>query len=198
MKFRTLLLPHRDEHCIERITSTLDRMDPKSRLWTVLSIEPKEQAQIWEMFAESSADVGQFVPPGTHPLKPIIHHGKNTLPVSNFFQKRFCLSNDGSEDIWGYNHQSLSWLTGPGYFVGHAVDSEAAPASYVIDYTRVPPTKPSEWPEILPNEAKLGRFVYSGMKDYMRKISEHVSIGRVYRGDRAMDAWFILCREDAA
>jgi hypothetical protein len=197
VKFRTLLLPHRDDHCLERISSTLDRMDPKSRLWTVQSVEPKELAELWELFADGAIDADHFVPSGTEPLKPVIHHGKNSLPVSRFFQKRFCRADDESADVWGYNHQSLAWLTGPGYFVAHSVDGQDdAASSYVIDYTRVPPKKPAEWPELAPNEAGFGKLVYAGMQDYMRKVSEHVSIGRAYKGGRALDTWFILCRED--
>jgi hypothetical protein len=199
VKFRTLLLGHRDAHCIERIGSTLDRMDPKSRLGTVRSIEPKEQRVLWEIFADQPSSADQFVPPGTEPLLEVIHHGKNTLPAHNFFQKRFCLADDGSGELWGYNHQSLSWATGPGYYVAHPVldEKEAAEASaFVIDYTRIPPKKPESWPEILTNQKKLGRFVYSGMKDYMRRVSEHVSIGRAYKGGKPMNAWFVLCRED--
>ena len=87
-------------------------------------------------------------------------------------------------------------VTGPGYFVAHGVEGEKeAPSDYVIDYTRIPPKKPESWPEILPNEARLGRFVYAGMKDYMRRVSEHVSIGRAYKRG-PMNAWFVLCRED--
>lgn len=198
MKFRTLLLPHHDAHCIERITTALDRMDPKSRLWTVMSIEPKEQAKVWELFADSTIDADHFVPSGIEPLKPVIHHGKNTLPMHNYFEKRFCRADDDSGELWGYNHQSWAFATGPGYFVAHAADGEGKdlPSNYLIDYTRIPKKKPNGWPDIIPNEAKLGRFVYAGTKDYMRKISDHVSIGRAYRGNHAMDAWFILCRED--
>ena len=200
VKFRTLLLPHHDDHCIERISSALDRMDAANRLWTVLSIEPAEQTKIWELFADHTLDADHFAPSSLDPLKPVIHHGKNTLPMHNFFQKRFCRADDESGDLWGYNHQSLSWATGPGYFVAHPADTEGKdqPSSYLVDYTRLPKKKPSDWPEIIPNEAKLGRFVYAGMKDYMRKVSDHVSIGRAYRGSKAMDAWFILCREDPA
>lgn len=199
MRFRTLLLGHHDEHAKARIGSALDAMDPTSRLWTCMSIEPAEQRKLWELFEGSSPDRSHFVPPGTEPLREVIHHGKNTLPAHNFFQKRFCLADDDSGDLYGYNHQSLSWLTGPGYYVAHEVDHATdrdAPSDYVIDYTRIPPKKPGSWPEILPNEAKLGRFVYAGMKDYMRVVSSHVSVGRAYKKGKAMNAWFLLCRED--
>lgn len=197
MRFGTLLLGHADERCVERIGSTLDRMDPRSRLATVMTIHPKEQRRLWELFENSAIDADHFVPSGIEPLEEVIHHGKNTLPTHNFFQKRFCRADDESGELYGYNHQSLSWLTGPGYYVAHDTsDEKEPPASYVIDYTRIPPKKPESWPEIIPNENKLGRFVYAGMKDYMRKVSEHVSIGRAYKGGKPMNAWFILCRED--
>lgn len=172
-------------------------MDHDTRLATVLAVIPKEQQILWEMFEENPLDADHFVPSGTDPLKEVIHHGKNTLPAHNFFQKRFCLADDESGELWGYNHQTLDWITGPGYYVAHDTEEEKdAPSAYVIDYTRIPPKKPDGWPEILPNEAKLGRFVYAGMKDYMRQISDHVSIGRAYKGGKPMDAWFVLCRED--
>ncbi len=52
------------------------------------------------------------------------------------------------------------------------------------------------WPEIVPNSARLGRFVYYGMVDVMRGISTHVSIGRARKKSGWMDAWFVLVRED--
>jgi hypothetical protein len=38
--------------------------------------------------------------------------------------------------------------------------------------------------------------VYAGMKDYMRRVSEHVSIGRAYKHEKPMNAWFVLVREE--
>ncbi|MCC6215789.1 MAG: hypothetical protein IT376_13065 [Polyangiaceae bacterium] len=200
MRFTTLLMGHHDDHMKARLSAALDRMDAKSRLATCLSIEPKEQRVLWDLFEDSTLDASHFVPPGLEPLREVIHHGKNTLPAHNFFQKRFCRAPDDSADLYGYNHQSLSAFTGPGYFVAHPVDRErekSAPTDYVIDYTRLPPKKAEPWPEILPNEARLGRFVYAGMKDYMRKVSDHVSVGRAYK-QGPMNAWFLLCREDPA
>lgn len=197
MKFRTLLLGHHDEHTVERISQALDRMDPASRLATVLSIKPKEQALLWELCKDHTIGADHFVPSGTEPMKQVIHHGKNTLPSYNFFQKRFCLADDDSGELYGYNFQSLSWATGPGYYVGHDTEGETdPPGAYVIDYTRLPPKKIESWPPIVANEAKLGRFVYAHMKDYMRGVSEHVSIGRAHKRGKAMNTWFILCRDD--
>jgi hypothetical protein len=197
VKFRTLLLGHHDDHCKQRLGEALDRMDAKNRLFTVLSIERDEQRTLWSLCEGQSLNAEHFVPSGIEAMKEVIHHGKNTLPAHNFFQKRFARADDDSGDLYGFNHQTLAWLTGPGYFVAHSASDEPnAPSDYVIDYTRIPPKKPEAWPALLVNEARLGRFVYAGTKDYMRRVSEHVSIGRAYRQGKPMNAWFILCRED--
>jgi len=60
----------------------------------------------------------------------------------------------------------------------------------------VPPRKPASWPEILPNSARLGRFVWVGMVDRVRKVSTHVSIGRAWIRGKVTDNYFALCRED--
>jgi hypothetical protein len=198
VKFRTLLLGHHDDHAKQRIGEALDRMEPKSRLDTVMSIQPEEQRVLWKLCEGNSIGFEHFVPSGTDPMKEVIHHGRNSLLAHNFFQKRFARGEGEENDLFGYNEQSWGWITGPGYFVAHATAEEKSPpGDYVIDYTRIPPKKPDAWPEIIPNEARLGRFVYAGMKDYMRRVSEHVSIGRAYKKGKPMNAWFILCREDA-
>ena len=55
---------------------------------------------------------------------------------------------------------------------------------------------PSSWPPVKPNSEGLQRFVYAGTRDFMRKVSDHVSIGTAYKGDKALDHYFTLCRED--
>jgi len=198
VKFRTLLLGHHDDHAKARLSEALDRMEAKSRLDTVMSIQPDEQRILWKLVEGQSLGVDHFVPSGVDALKQVIHHGRNSLPMHNFFQKRFARVEGESSDLYGYNEQTWVWMTGPGYFVAHpTADEKEPPGDYVIDYTLIPPKKPDAWPPIIPNEAKLGRFVYAGMKDYMRKVSEHVSIGRAYKKGKPMNAWFILCREDA-
>ena len=206
MKFATLLAEHRDEHALERIGAALDAMTHEERKLTMLSIEPAEQRALWKLVKDRPVDTDHFVPPGIEPLRQVIHHGKNSLLAHNFFQKRFCRADDGSNELWGYNHQTLAWASGPGYFVARdaspetdrvrARDDGDLPASYLIDYTRLPPKKPDAWPRILPNERLISRFVYAGMKDFMRRVSRHVSIGRAHRNGRVMNAWFVLCRED--
>ncbi|MBM4381534.1 MAG: hypothetical protein FJ086_19885, partial [Deltaproteobacteria bacterium] len=95
--------------------------------------------------------------------------------------------------LWGFNAQEPKWLESvitPGYFVarGHG-DGEVE-----IDYRAEAPGKAEAWPEILPNSARVGRFVYFQMQDFMRGVSRHVTIGRATRHGKEMPAWFALCR----
>lgn len=193
MRFQTLLLGHHDERTVQRIASALDRMDAESRLATVLSIEPDEQRVLWELVAGNELTADHFVPSGTPPRSTVIHQGRNTLPVLKLFQKRFCRGEDG-DTVSGFNAQPLAFLTGPGYFVGHTADS--GPAKFVIDYTQLPASKPEDWPAISGNSSGVGRLVYGNMKDYVRGVSAHVCIGRAYRGEQPMTAYFMLCRRD--
>lgn len=197
MKLRTLLLGHHDDHSIPRIGEALDRMDAKSRLAVTRSATREDMATLWELMKDQAVDADFFVPSGTEPLKEVIHEGKNSLPAFTHFQKRFCRADDDSGDVYGYNHGSTEWLTGPGYFVAHSAAGEKDPPSdYLIDYTRVPPKKPDGWPEIRDNDGGIGALVYGRMKDYMRKVSTHVSIGKAYKQGKELGAYFLLCRQD--
>ena len=183
---------------LEALAHALDGVGHHGRLQSVVELGKKEMAALYDAAADNPpTTLEDFVPSGVEPMTEVIHHGKNTLPTFSRFQKRFCKPADGegtSDQLWGYNH-NVAWLqtlTGPGYFVAHPWKD----GGIVIDYTMLPPKHPEGWPEILPNTARLSRFIYNNMKDVMRKVSEHVTIGRAQRGDSLMDAWFILVRED--
>jgi hypothetical protein len=40
-------------------------------------------------------------------------------------------------------------------------------------------------------------FVYDKTRDYMRRVSEHVSIGKAYRKESRVMGYFVLCRDQA-
>jgi hypothetical protein len=135
--------------------------------------------------------MADFVPPDAPPLKEIIFEGKNSLGAFTLFQKRFCRPPRGGDELWGYNHQSLAWLTGPGYFVVHEDGGRGA----AIDYRHVPPEKPPAWPEVKTNDRGFSRFVYRDMVDYMRRVSRDVFIGSAHREGKETGNYFVLCRE---
>ena len=180
----------------DRAADQFEEASAEERVAITESIDAKTQARLWEACEGRTVTIEEMVPRDLGPLRPVIFHGKNSLPMFTRFQKRFCRSEDG-QVLWGYNYQPVAWLaplTGPGYFV--AYDTPEGPGSAAVDYTRIPTGKPAEWPEIHDNTYRLSRFIYNGMIDYLRRVSEHLLIGRATRGGKEMPNYFLLCRED--
>lgn len=173
-----------------------EEASPTERVQITESIDAKTQARLWDACEGRSVTIDEMVPADLGALRPVIFHGKNSLPMFTRFQKRFCRSDDGKE-LWGYNYQPVGWLaplTGPGYFV--AYDSPTGPGGVAVDYTRIPTAKPREWPDLHDNTYRLSRFIYNGMIDYLRRVSPHLLIGRATKGGKDMPNYFLLCRED--
>jgi hypothetical protein len=193
MDLRSLIDTHLD---LPRLGKVLDEIGHEARLWSVYQWTRRDMATVWEASRGlRPLTLDDFVPASAGPHVEVIHHGKNSLPAHNYFEKRFCKPKDAeSKDMLvGYNEQTWAGITGPGYFVAHP----SADAGEVdIDYTMLPREKADGWPAIAPNSARLGRFVYYGMVDVMHGISSHVSIGRARKKHGWMNAWFVLIRED--
>jgi hypothetical protein len=188
---------------LTRLETVLDELGHAGRLATIRGWERSHQAKLYEAAKGHHAlTLEHFVPTSIGPLTEVIHHGKNSLPVFTQFQKRFTRPEGASDpvtELWGFNRQANEGFTGPGYFVVHTEwDGGQVPGEVAIDYRKAPKGKVASWPEILPNSARLGRFVYAGMVDVMRGLSKHVSIGRAWKNGKWMDAWFVLCREDVS
>jgi hypothetical protein len=174
------------------LSAYLDGLAGAARIAAARSLTPTEQARLFDRavgFRRITLD--DFVPTDAPALAPVIHYGRNSLPVFQIFEKRFCKPDAGSGELWGYNEQRFKTFTGPGYFVARP----ASDLEVVIDYCEVPPRKPPQWPRILPNSSRLSRFIYHRTRDFMRGVSTHVSIGRATRDGKPMDNWFVLCRE---
>jgi hypothetical protein len=196
MQLQNLIETHLD---VARLAKDLDEIAHEGRVWSVRQWTPANMAVLYDAvkgFRPVTLD--DYVPPGVPPLVPVHHHGKNSLAAATIFQKRFSRparaeGAEGTDFLVGYNFQTFSPFTGPGYYVAHpSLDA----GEVDIDYTMLPSVKPEPWPPIVPNSARLGRFVYHGTIDVMRGISTHVSIGRAKRKDGWMDNWFVLVRED--
>src|SRR5215813_4421638 len=100
------------------IAEFLDRLNPNARRDAIAALSgPRAQRRLYKTVARTPpVTLDDLVPPDAGPLREVIFHGKNSLPAFTHFQKRFCRPPDGqgSRQLWGYNHQSLAWLTGPG------------------------------------------------------------------------------------
>jgi len=183
---------------LKRLSEVLDGLGHEGRVHTIRGWGKKRQAELFETAKDHlPIDLDFLVPPSIGPLVEVIHEGKNTLPVFTHFQKRFVKLEGEESPIGGYNHQTMSPVTGPGYFVVNKGAGEHE-GELAVDYTMVPKHKPAGWPAIQANEGGLGALVYGGMIDYLRALSTHVSIGRAYKKGKAMDAWFSLVRKDVA
>lgn len=176
------------------IAAFLDRLSPADCIEAVSALRgPKLQRRLYEAAKDAPrVTLADLVPAGTPPLQEVIFEGKNSLPLFTRFQKRFCRApatgQEGSR-LWGYNHQTLAWLTGPGYFIVRDDERGAA-----LDYREVPTRHPDGWPNVQPNDRGVPRFVYGNMVDYMRRVSRDVFIGSAYRDDKERGNYFVLCR----
>lgn len=181
---------------IDAIAAWLDALDPEARVTETRALGPKPQRRLWRLCRGRLLDLDHFVPADRAPLAPVRHFGRNTLPAFREFEKRFCRppKTEDQSVLWGYNHGVTEKLVGPGYFITRDTGGDSR-GEVVIDYTRVPPAKPAEWPAIKPNERGISNLVYAGMHDFMRKVSTHVSIGRAYKKGRETVNCFVLCRE---
>lgn len=179
---------------LDALEQALDAASHAVRLAATRQFTPKLQKKLFDATLGRAVTLEQMIP-GREPFKEVIHHGTNTLPAFREFQKRFCAPSDpaAGDVAYGYNHTPYKGLITPGYYVAYEEENSG---EFWIDYTQIPPEKPEAWPEIMKNSSRLGFLVYAGMIDKMRKVSDHVTIGRAYKKNKEMSAWFVLVRED--
>jgi hypothetical protein len=134
--------------------------------------------------------LAELVPEDARPLQAVRHLGRNSLPLFSHFEKRFYRLATAAA-VGGANFQSTSSFTGPGYFTASPA---AERAEIVIDYNQIPPAAPEGWPALSDNLHGIGKLVYGGMIDTLRRVSTHVSIGAAQKPGHAPSAYFVLCR----
>ncbi|MDI3288667.1 hypothetical protein [Polyangium sp. 15x6] len=201
MRFRELIQD--SSATIDAIASYLDGLSAEDRLNETRTLSRDEQRKLYQRAERASLiTLDHFVPTDITKLAPVHHDGRNTLPLPSglkLFQKRFCRPEDGSARLFGYNESPFLGTVGPGFFVAVPTKGRAeweARGGVVIDYFQVPDGPVAAgWPKVIPNSKGLQKFVYNGTRDYMRKVSTHVSIGAAYKGEKALDHYFILCRD---
>jgi hypothetical protein len=119
----------------------------------------------------------------TRPFAP----GRNISPS---FEKRLCRPRGADTrkpgELWGFNHQTLSFVTGPGYFIAREDPSRP---EILIDYTGPGHPRTGRGP------AQRGRVRHGHMIDTLRRVSEHVTIGSAARKGRELGSWFVLARQ---
>jgi hypothetical protein len=189
---------------IDVIAQALERLTGDARLAAVRSLGRDEQRVLYQKAALSRPlGLSDFVPATRVPLDPVRHAGRNTLPLPGsfkFFEKRFCRPEDGSERLFGYNESPFVGTVGPGFFVALSTRGNAEwekRGSVVIDYFQEPDGRvATSFPKVVPNSKGLSRFVYYQTRDFMRRVSEGVSIGAAYKIEKKLDHYFVLVQLD--
>jgi hypothetical protein len=187
---------------IDAIGAYLDALDGDARWRELAALGRARQRRLYEKAAHAQPiELDHFVA-GAGARAEVIHDGVNTLPVPpplRRFQKRFCRPGGAERArLFGYNEGPTRRVIGPGYFV--AIPCEGRPhwtarGPVVVDYYQVPDAEVADgWPRVIPNGRGLQRFVYDHTRDFMRRVSRHVSIGAAYKGERPLDHYFVLCR----
>ena len=180
----------------EALARLLDALADAARPRVVRRLGPSAQRALYEKVAGfASVQLVDLVTPDRGDLEEVRHLGRNTLPAFRIFEKRLCrlpgVPADRPGTLAGYNHQAMSVVTGPGYFVAR---DDPDRGEVLIDYGELPEARPPAWPPIQSNERGLARFVYGFMIDRLRRVSEHVTIGSAARKGREMGSYFVLAR----
>jgi len=189
----------RSDAKIAELDSHLDELDQSARLSELYALTSADQKRLYERAKDSPPlDLDYFVPASVADRSEVIHYGKNSQPAFRMFQKRWCRPPDKPGELWGYNETRVRGLIGPGYFVARETEGGGADprGAVVVDYFEVPdgPVVVG-WPAVRPNSKGLQMFVYDKTRDYMRRVSQHVSIGIAYRQESRVMGYFVLCRE---
>ena len=185
---------------ISEMAAHLDALPQPQRIAALHALGAKEQAQLYEAAAEAKPlDLDFFVPPEIGHEREVIHHGRNSQPAFRDFQKRWARPTGRPGHLYGYNETTVRPLIGPGYFVARLTEPEGEDprGAVVVDYFMVPEGPvPTGWPEVRPNHRGLQRFIYNNSRDYMRRVSDHCSIGIAYRQEKRVMGYFVLCRNE--
>jgi hypothetical protein len=192
----------------KEIAGFLDGLAPSARLEQVLAVKGRDVGRLYHAVADAPpVTLEEIVPQGAKGT--LIYEGRNSLPMFTRFQKRFTRVEGGlgaergssaqspqasnATMIVGYNHQTMSVVTGPGYFVVKPATGEGKHATEpYFDYTEAPPVEPAGWPPFKPNDRGLSRLVYMDMKDYVRRVARGVIVGKAYKLDVDQKAYFSL------
>jgi hypothetical protein len=180
----------RDKASAKEIESFLDGLSASARLEQVLSITGAGVGRLYHAVADAPPiPLEEFIPQSTKGT--LIYEGRNSLPMFTRFQKRFARGPSG--EVVGYNHQTMSIVTGPGFFVVKPPSGQGEHGKELLfDYTERPSFIPDGWPAFKPNESGLSRFVYRNMKDYCRRVARGVVVGKAYELDVDRHAYFSL------
>ena len=197
-------LVHNPHAPIGEIAAWLDSLSLDAR-WRELSTldRPTQRLLYQKAAAHQPLTLADFAAADLPPRREVIHRGRNTLPgleKLRFFEKRFCRPERAGERLFGYNEGFTRRLIGPGYFVAVPTAGRpewAARGAVVVDYFQIPDEPVvASWPQVVPNSHGLQRLVFHHTRDFMRRISQGVTVGAAFKEEKPLDHYFILQRQD--
>jgi hypothetical protein len=175
---------------LAEVAAHLDVLDAEARVRQIRDMPGRLQERVWQLAVEAAPFTLEDLVPPDH-SGHVILAGKNSLPMFTWFEKRFARVGG---NVIGYNHQTMSWITGPGFFTCVPAPQPERKKEVLIDYTQVPAEKLPEWPAIKRNSSGFSRFVYHNLHDYLRRVSRDVVIGEATRMGKPMDSYFMISR----
>lgn len=194
MRHMTLARLLKSSPSLDAVAAHLDALDTEALRAQALTLDRASQRTLYEL-ASNEIGVDHFATS----TQPVVHGGRNTLPLPppfKSFSKVFARPEDGSERLFGFNESPSRPLIGPGYFVAYATAGNPAweaRGGVVVDYFQVPEAPvPAGWPKVVPNSKGLQYFVYRNTRDFMRWVSNRVSVGAAYKVEKALDHYFVL------
>jgi hypothetical protein len=192
-----------DAASVDAIAAFLDGLTHEARIAETRALGRDHQRQLYRKAAAAKPlALIDFVPQTVANRVEVIHHGRNTLPLPGglrHFQKRFSRPDASDTRLFGYNESPFITTVGPGFFV--AIPTAGRPewearGAVVVDYFQIPDGPvPAGWPPVIPNTQGLQKFVYHRTRDFMRRLSTHVTIGAAFKEEKSIDHYFILCRQ---
>src|SRR5262249_55876812 len=97
---------HGDDVDLARLSAYFDGLGGAARIAEARNLSAIEQARLFDRAAGfRRITLDDFVPADAPALAPVIHYGRNSLPVFQIFEKRFCKPDAGGGQLWGYNEQ---------------------------------------------------------------------------------------------
>jgi len=180
-----------DGESIDKIAQYLDKLSHSDRLAEMYKIKGKWQEKLFGM-GKKEAKMDIFFPSLYKVEEEIMYHGMNSLPIFNFFKKPIFKTGDPNLLI-GYNKQPMMWLTGPGYFA--VMKKPETENEITFDYTVSVTSVISGWPKPVDNKKGISKFVYGGLRDEIRTVSNNIYISKAVKQNKS-PTYFILCRED--
>ncbi len=197
-------LLRRPDATFDDVRALLDGLDHEARVAATRECGLADLSRLWELSVQGDPiDAAHFVG-DKGPLQPVAHDGWNSLPLPAFarrFQKVFCRPAEAADSrLFGFNEGDAKGVIGPGYFqlvptLGNT--AWEARGAWVVDYYQVPDAPvPEGWPKVVPNWWGLQLFVYNGTRDFMRRVSSHVCIGKPWAREMELPFCFVLVRRD--